>query len=251
MTVAYPTIPQIRSDKDVKAALDNLRSYFVALRNEANAPLAAAKTATSSDKFMGIDLSKGDVVLAGTTTLKYLEVVVGSTTYAIIAPNTVGKRFQVSNLDHSLYATVKVQGQSGCQVPPLGKCDVVCDGTDYTFFTGPGDQQGPGSSIDGDLVEFYGTSGKVTKDGGLSHSDAADAIAKKHTQGTDTTVGKVTVTQPATGSALTVADGKTLKASETWDLQGRVTGEVGNILDTTKHVNAVVGGVAVKLAVIT
>ena len=39
---------------------------------------------------------------------------------------------------------------------------------------------GPASSVDSNLVEFNGLTGKVVKDGGLSHVDTADAISKKH-----------------------------------------------------------------------
>ena len=48
---------------------------------------------------------------------------------------------------------------------------------------------GPASAVDSNLAEFDGITGKVIKDGGLAHVDAADAISKKHTQGTDTSLG--------------------------------------------------------------
>ena len=50
---------------------------------------------------------------------------------------------------------------------------------------GSGDVTGPASSTDSDLVEFNGTTGKLIKDGALTHANVADAITKKHTQGTD------------------------------------------------------------------
>ena len=43
-----------------------------------------------------------------------------------------------------------------------------------------GDVKGPAASTDANLVEFDGISGKKLKDGGLSHTDTADAISKKH-----------------------------------------------------------------------
>jgi len=89
---------------------------------------------------------------------------------------------------------------------------------------------------DGEIYVELGTGKQKTGDGvtawnSLPYTEAildvgiADAIAKKHTQDTDTVVG-------------------------TWTPGSLLTGEVGNVLDTTKHVNVVIGGVAVKLAVI-
>ena len=104
---------------------------------------------------------------------------------------------------------------------------------------------GSTDSTDSNIAEYDGTTGKLIKDGGLSHVDVADAILKK-----DTAVGVVTVTQPATGSTLTIADGKTLTATDTWNLQALATGETGNTMDDTKHVNVTIGGTPVKLAVI-
>ena len=54
--------------------------------------------------------------------------------------------------------------------------------------TAVGDVIGPAGATSSNLVEFDGVTGKKLKDGGLSHADVADAIAKKHTQGTDTTI---------------------------------------------------------------
>lgn len=44
---------------------------------------------------------------------------------------------------------------------------------------------GPSSAVGSNIVEFDATTGKLIKDGGLSHADISDAISKKHTQGTD------------------------------------------------------------------
>ena len=45
--------------------------------------------------------------------------------------------------------------------------------------------QGPASSIDADLAEFDGTSGKKIKDGSLKHSDVSSAVALKHSNALD------------------------------------------------------------------
>ena len=106
---------------------------------------------------------------------------------------------------------------------------------------------GSTGSVDSDLAEYDGATGKLIKDGGLKHVDVADAVSKRHAPAS---VGLVTVTQPATGSTLTVAEGKTLTATDTWNLQAIATGEIGNVLDTTSHVNVTIDGTPIKLAVI-
>jgi len=50
---------------------------------------------------------------------------------------------------------------------------------------GSGDVVGPGSATDSHLVEFDTATGKLIKDGGLTHADAADAISEMHTQASD------------------------------------------------------------------
>lgn len=55
---------------------------------------------------------------------------------------------------------------------------------------------GPAVAVDSNLVEFDGATGKKLKDGGLSHANAADAISKKHIQGTDTALGVVGTKNP-------------------------------------------------------
>jgi hypothetical protein len=59
-----------------------------------------------------------------------------------------------------------------------------------------GDVFGPAISVDSNIVEFDGVTGKKLKDGGLSHTNVADAISKKHTQGTDTALGALGTKNP-------------------------------------------------------
>lgn len=51
--------------------------------------------------------------------------------------------------------------------------------------TGVGDVDGPASAVDSNIAEFDGITGKLIKDGLITHANAADAVSKKHTQGTD------------------------------------------------------------------
>jgi hypothetical protein len=61
---------------------------------------------------------------------------------------------------------------------------------------GVGDVVGPAGATDSDIAEFDGITGKKIKDGGLTHVNVADAIAKKHTQGTDTALGALGTKNP-------------------------------------------------------
>jgi len=55
-----------------------------------------------------------------------------------------------------------------------------------------GDVYGPAGATDSNIVEFDGVTGKTLKDSGLTHANVSDAISKKHTQGTDTSLGILT-----------------------------------------------------------
>jgi len=45
----------------------------------------------------------------------------------------------------------------------------------------PNSVEGPASSVNSNMTEYDGTTGKSIKDGGLTHANVADAISKKHT----------------------------------------------------------------------
>uniref|UniRef100_A0A6H1ZN78 Putative tail protein n=1 Tax=viral metagenome TaxID=1070528 RepID=A0A6H1ZN78_9ZZZZ len=53
-----------------------------------------------------------------------------------------------------------------------------------------------GPVVDSNIAEFDGVTGQKIKDGGLAHVDVADAITKKHTQGTDTALGALGTKNP-------------------------------------------------------
>jgi hypothetical protein len=50
---------------------------------------------------------------------------------------------------------------------------------------GIGDVVGPAGATDGNLAEFDEATGKLLKDGSLSHDDVADAVSKKHSDALD------------------------------------------------------------------
>lgn len=65
-----------------------------------------------------------------------------------------------------------------------------------------GDVVGPASATDNAVVRFDGTTGKLVQDSAVTIADTSGNI-------TGGTYNKVTITAPATGSTLTIADGKT------------------------------------------
>uniref|UniRef100_A0A6M3ID91 Uncharacterized protein n=1 Tax=viral metagenome TaxID=1070528 RepID=A0A6M3ID91_9ZZZZ len=144
---SYPVIPQIRSDRDVKLALDNIRAYFKRKLDEDNAPLAAAVASTTQLALNDIDLSSADLTLANNTTLQYLEVATGHAANAIIAPNTPGKRFFITNSDAVNVAIIKVSGETGVTIPISSEMSVICTGVDYTKSTGIGVTDGDKGDI--------------------------------------------------------------------------------------------------------
>lgn len=74
-----------------------------------------------------------------------------------------------------------------------------------------GDVSGPAGATDSNLAEFDTVTGKLLKDGGLSHADVSDAVSKKHTHADVTqnitvvtnVVGPVTATLHFTNGLLT------------------------------------------------
>ena len=76
-----------------------------------------------------------------------------------------------------------------------------------------GDVTGPASATDDAVVRFDGTTGKLIQNSAVTIADTTGNI-------TGGTYNKVTITAPASGSTLTVADGKTLTANSTLTLAG-------------------------------
>lgn len=80
------------------------------------------------------------------------------------------------------------------------------DGT-WATPAGGGDVVGPSSSVDGEIALYNATTGKIIK--------RASVTGTPYLTSGVLSAGKLTLTQPATGSTLTIADGKTLTASNT------------------------------------
>jgi hypothetical protein len=75
----------------------------------------------------------------------------------------------------------------------------IWDGTAWVSLQaagGGGDVVGPAGAVGSDIAEFDGVTGKLIKDGGLTHVTVADAVAKRHTQNTDTGLAAVGTKNP-------------------------------------------------------
>ena len=57
--------------------------------------------------------------------------------------------------------------------------------------TGAGDVVGPASAVNNNLAAFDGTTGKIIKDSGNLSADVADAVAKRHTSGSESLGGSL------------------------------------------------------------
>lgn len=65
-----------------------------------------------------------------------------------------------------------------------------------------------------------------------------------------TSVGKVTLTQPANGATINIADGTTLTTHRDWELVKAHGGLSGQTLDTTAFIEVKIAGVKYKIAVL-
>jgi hypothetical protein len=115
----------------------------------------------------------------------------------------------------------------------------------------------------GDLVAF-GVNSNTLVDSGIQTSKATDAVNRRHTQQhalnstsdhTSSIVpGKLLKADanglPAEASKSDAEIAAAISAIGNWTLLNFETGDVGNTLDTTRHVSVRIGGILVKLAVI-
>jgi len=97
--------------------------------------------------------------------------------------------------------SISVDDPIECTAAPVAGSDVLrLDDVGVSV----GDVYGPAASVDSNLAEFDGVTGKVLKDGSLSHADTLDAINKKHSQNTDTNLGVLGTKNPPIDDDLVV-----------------------------------------------
>lgn len=134
----------------------------------------------------------------------------------VTAPAT-SKMYVVINAT-STAQSVKVVGTgptSGVTIVSAEKAVIAWNGSDFVKVASSvsGDVTGPASSTDNAIARFDGTTGKLIQNSAATVADTTgDITAGKF--------NKVTITSPATGSTLTIADGKTLTANNSLTLAG-------------------------------
>jgi len=123
----------------------------------------------------------------------------GATLPATCKPATSGSRADVF---------IKTGSSAG-----LYTCSAANTWTAVGGSSSSGDVVGPASATDNAVVRFDGTTGKLVQDSAVTIADTTgDITAGKY--------NKVTITAPATGSTLTILNGKTLTANNTLTLAG-------------------------------
>lgn len=135
----------------------------------------------------------------------------------VTAPAT-SKQYIVLN-STSTSQSVKIVGAgptTGVTVASGEKALLAWNGSDFVKVSSSlatGDVVGPASATDNAIARFDGTTGKLIQNSAATVADTTgDITAGKY--------NKVTITAPATGSTLTIADGKTLTANNTLTFAG-------------------------------
>lgn len=114
---------------------------------------------------------------------------------------------------------VKVVGSgptAGVTIANGEKALIAWNGSDFvkvSSSTASGDVVGPASATDNAIARFDGITGKLIQDSAVTIADTTGDI-------TGGKYNKVAITAPATGSTLTIADGKTLTANNSLTLAG-------------------------------
>lgn len=128
----------------------------------------------------------------------------------IIAPGgSTSRSWYLVNNASDGSVVIKASATTGVTITAGAAAVVYWNGSDYAF----AGMNGPASATDNAIARYDGTSGKLIQNSAATIADSTgDITAGKY--------NKVTITAPATGSTLTVADGKTLTASNTLTFTG-------------------------------
>ena len=104
-----------------------------------------------------------------------------------------------------------------------------------------GDVVGPASATDNAVVRFDGTTGKLVQNSAVTIADTSGDI-------TGGKYNKVTITAPATGSTLTIADNGTLATSGAYSITLTATGATNVTLPTSGKLSTT--GFAIAMALV-
>ena len=184
--------------------------------------IAIAGTQTlSTDGDVTLTLTQGtsSATNIGTTSAQYMILnCTGARTALryINVPNSSKAYIVMNNTSGGFNVTIRgsTGPTTGISVAP-GKQTWVAWDTSASDFKeiASGDVDGPSSATDNAVARFDGTTGKVIQNSAVTIADTTGNI-------TGGSYNKVTITAPATGSTLTIADGKTLTANASLTLAG-------------------------------
>lgn len=184
--------------------------------------IAIAGTQTlSTDGDVTLTLTQGtsSATNIGTTSAQYMILnCTGARTALryINVPNSSKAYIVMNNTSGGFNVTIRgsTGPTTGISVAP-GKQTLVAWDTSASDFKeiASGDVDGPASATDNAVARFDGTTGKVIQNSAVTIADTTGNI-------TGGSYNKVTITAPATGSTLTIADGKTLTANASLTLAG-------------------------------
>jgi len=180
----------------------------------ANATLSTDAMAYGQFTAFGVPGYTTTATAAGTTTLTVSstqqQFFTGSTTQTVVLPVTstlvLGQTFRIVNMSSGVVTVNSSGGNAVVAIVPLSEVTVTCILTSGTT----------AASWD---IQYSGKSA-VTGTGSMVLATSPTLVTPTLGAATATTVNKVTFTTPATGSTLTIADGKVLTASNSITIAG-------------------------------
>lgn len=206
MTVNYTTL--LKLAQPVNGTEDG--TWGTTINDALTSPvdLAIAGSVTLDVTSGNITLTNGDGSASNQSRYAILNVTgTPGATRSVIGPGT-SKIYLVNNASNGS-VVIKASATTGVTIAAGAASVVYWNGSDYAF----AGMNGPASATDNAIARFDGTSGKLIQNSAATIDDTTgDITAGKY--------NKVTVTPPATGSTLTIADGKTLTASNTLTFSG-------------------------------
>lgn len=209
MTINYTTL--LKLAQPVNGTEDG--TWGTTINDALTSPVdvAVAGSVTLDVTSGNITLTNGDGSASNQARYAVLNVTgTPGTSRNVIAPGgSTSRSWYLVNNASDGSVVIKASATTGVTITAGAAAVVYWDGSDYAF----AGMNGPASATDNAIARYDGTSGKLIQNSAATIADSTgDITAGKY--------NKVTITSPATGSTLTVADGKTLTASNTLTFTG-------------------------------
>jgi hypothetical protein len=209
MTINYTTL--LKLAQPVNGTEDG--TWGTTINDALTSPVdvAVAGSVTLDVTSGNITLTNGDGSASNQARYAILNVTgTPGTSRNVIAPGgSTSRSWYLVNNASDGSVVIKASATTGVTITAGAAAVVYWDGSDYAF----AGMNGPASATDNAIARYDGTSGKLIQNSAATIADTTgDITAGKY--------NKVTITSPATGSTLTVADGKTLTASNTLTFTG-------------------------------